>query len=59
MIQNKQNKQNKSIISSVFIPLTHDLLSFFQFTAVGIKSIINKLNPNKAHGHDMINIRGD
>ena len=36
--------QNKSTIPSVFTP--HD-----------IKIIINKLDPNKAHGHDMISIR--
>ena len=33
------------------------MLSLFQFTANDIKSIINKLDPNKAHGHDMISIR--
>ena len=49
--------QNKSTIPSVFTPLTHNLLSSFQFTADDIKSIIDKLNPNKAHGHDMISIR--
>ena len=49
--------QNKSTIPSVFIPLTHNLLSSFQFTADDIKSVINKLDPNKAHGHDMISIR--
>ena len=36
--------QNKSTILSVFTP--HD-----------IKIIINKLDPNKAHGYDMISIR--
>ena len=49
--------QNKSTIRSVFIPLTHNLLSSFQFTADDIKSVTNKLDPNKAHGHDMISIR--
>ena len=39
------------------LPLTYKSLSSFQFTANDIKSIINKLDPNKAHGHDMINIR--
>ena len=29
----------------------------FQFTTDDIKSIINKLDPNKAHSHDMISIR--
>ena len=49
--------QNKSAIPLVFIPLTHNLFSSFQFTADDIKSIRNKLHPNKVHGHDMISIR--
>ena len=49
--------QNKSTIPSVFTPLTHNFLSSFQFTADEIKSIINKLDPNKAHAHDLISIR--
>ena len=44
-------------IPSVFTPLTHKSLSSFQFTAIDIKSIINKSDPNKAHGHDMVSIR--
>ena len=48
--------QTKSIIPSVFTPLTHNLLSSFQFTADDIKSIINKLDPNKVHDHGMISI---
>ena len=48
--------QNKSTIPSVFKPLTHNLLTSFQFTCDDIKSIINKWDPNKAHGHDMISI---
>ena len=48
--------QNKSTITSLFTPVTHNLLSLFQFTADDIKSIINKLDPNKAYGHDMISI---
>ena len=49
--------QNKSAIPSVFTRLTHNLLSSFQFTGDDIKSIINKLDPNNAHLHDMINVR--
>ena len=49
--------QNKSTIPSVFTPLTDNLLSSFQFTADDVKSIISKLDPSKAHGHDMISIR--
>ena len=32
------------------------MLLSFQFTFDEIKSIINKLDPNKAHGYDMISI---
>ena len=49
--------QNKSTIPSVFTLLTHNLLSSFQFTAKDIKSIINKLDPNKVAGHNMISVR--
>ena len=50
--------QNSStIIFSVFTPLTNKSLSPFQFTANDIKSVINKLRPDKAHGQDMISIR--
>ena len=49
--------QNRSTIPSVFTPLTNKSLSSFQFTADDIKLIINKLDPNKVHGHDMISIR--
>ena len=41
----------------VITPLTHKLLSSFQFIANEIKSMINKSDSNKAHGHDMISIR--
>ena len=40
----------------VFTSLTLKSLLLFQFTANDIKSIINKLDPNKAHGHDKISI---
>ena len=49
--------QNKSTLPSFFTPLNHNLLPFFQFTADDIKSIMNKLDPNKTHGDDMIGIR--
>ena len=51
------NAKQKYYIPSVFTPLTNKSLSLFQFTANDIKSIINKLDPNKAHGYDMISIR--
>ena len=46
--------QSKSIVPSVVTPLTHNLLS--SNTGDDIKSIINKLGPNKAHGHDLVSI---
>ena len=49
--------QSKSSIPLVFTSLTHSFLSSFQFAADDIKSTINKLDPNKMHGHDMISIR--
>ena len=49
--------QNRSTIPSVFTPLTNKSLSVFQFTSIDIKNIINKLDTNKAHRHDMIRIR--
>ena len=48
---------NKNTMPSVFTPLTHDLLSSFQFTGDNMKSIINKLDSNKSVGHNMISIR--
>ena len=36
---------------------TNNSLSFITFTDEDIEKIINKLNPNKSHGHDMISIR--
>ena len=51
------NAKHTYYLPSVFTPLTNKSLSLFQFAANDIKSIINKLDPNKAHGHDMISIR--
>ena len=48
--------QSRSTKPSVFAPPTHKLFSSFQFTANDIKSIISKLDPNKALGHNMISI---
>ena len=48
--------QNNSTLPSAFTPLTHNLLSLFQFTAHDIKSIRNILDPSNTHGHDMISI---
>ena len=49
--------QNRSTMPSVFTPLTQKSLSSFQCSTKKFKSIINKLDPKKVHGHDMISIR--
>ena len=43
--------QNRRKIPSVRTPVTDKSHSSFQFAANGIKSIINKLHPNKGYGH--------
>ena len=48
--------KSRSTIPSVFTPLTNKSLSSFQLTGNNIKSKINKLDPSKAHGHDIISI---
>ena len=48
--------QNRSTIPSVFTTLTHKSLSSSKFTGNGIECVINKLDFNKAHIHDMIGI---
>ena len=35
----------------------HESLSTIRFTSDDVLNIIKNLNPNKAHGHDMISIR--
>ena len=49
--------QDRSTIPSDFTSLIQKSLLPFQFTANDIKDIINKLDPDKAHGYDMISIR--
>lgn len=39
---------------SVFTPLIHKPPSSFQLSVIDMKSTINKLVPNMAHGHDVI-----
>ena len=48
---------NGSKLPSVLTVHTESLLESFHFSADHIGGIINKLDPNKAHGHDMISIR--
>ena len=47
---------NRSIITTDITSLTHKSPSSLQFSANDIKSTINKLNSNKAYGHDIISI---
>ena len=48
---------NDSKLPSVLTVHTESLLESFHFSADHIGDIIKKLDPNKAHGHDMISIR--
>ena len=49
--------ENNSVLSSSTVPVTDQYLANIEFTKDDIKRIICKLDPNKAHGHDMISIR--
>ena len=46
-----------SILPTTLIMKTRGSLSTIRFTSVDILKIIRNLDPNKAHGHDMISIR--
>ena len=48
---------NSSKLSSLFIRKTDKYLSTVTFFENGIKKAIRNLDPNKAHGHDMLSIR--
>ena len=48
---------NDSKLTSVLKVHTESLLESFHLSADHIGNIIKKLDPNKAHGHDMISIR--
>ena len=47
--------ENNSVLPSSTIPVTDQYLANIDFTKDDIKSIICNFDPNKAHGHDMIN----
>ena len=49
--------ENNSVLPSSTNPITDQYLANIEFTKDDIKVIICKLDPNKAHGHDMISIR--
>ena len=44
-------------LSSTFLKRTEKVISSISFSSNGIAKIIRDLDPNKAHGHDMISIR--
>ena len=48
---------NNSDLPVTLTRKTHEFLSTIDFSTDDILKIIRKLDPNKAHGHDMINIR--
>ena len=48
---------NSSVLPSVLFKRTENVISFIDFGSDDITKIIQKLDPNKAHGHDMISIR--
>ena len=49
--------KNSSVLPSVLFKRTEKVISSIDFGSDGIAKIIQKLDPNKAHGHDMISIR--
>ena len=49
-------ERNSVLLSSTTL-ITDQYLANIEFTKDDIKRIICKLDPNKAHGHDMISIR--
>ena len=49
--------ENNSVLPSSANPITDQYLANIEFTKDDIKRIVRKLDPNKAHGHDVISIR--
>ena len=48
---------NSSELPSLLFKRTENVISFIDFGSDDIAKIIHNLDPNKAHGHDMISIR--
>ena len=48
---------NNSVLPNNLAKLTNKSLDTVNFTTDDISKIINNLDPNKAHGHDMLSIR--
>ena len=49
--------KNSSKLPSVLFKRTENVISSIDFGSDDIATIIKKLDPNKAHGHDMVSIR--
>ena len=49
--------KNSSVLPSVLFKRTENVISSINFGSDDIAKIFQKLDPNKAHGHDMISIR--
>ena len=49
--------ESNSVLPSSSVPVTDQCLANIEFTKDDIKRIVCKLDPNKAHGHDMISFR--
>ena len=49
--------KNSSVLPSVLFKRTENVISSIDFGSDDIAKIIQKLDPNKSHGHDMISIR--
>ena len=49
--------ENNSVLHSSTNPITDQYLANIEFMKDDIKRIICKIDPNKAHGHDIISIR--
>ena len=50
-------KKNSSVLPSVLFKRTENVISSIDFGSDDIAKIIQKLDPNKSHGHDMISVR--
>ena len=48
---------NRSVLRNNLAKLTNKSLDSVNFTTDDISKLINNVDPNKAHGHDMLSIR--
>ena len=47
---------NSSVLLNTLAELTNESLDSVNFSSAGISKITNNLNPNKAHGHEILSI---